>query len=92
MVFLKMINVRKRRSRILELLLRLTLSLKLDRQLMFRSDFLNKGETKADSKHDGKQSSAKDELINCVIRSDKLSEQETISDLGMNSIGEDLWT
>ena len=87
-----LIRVRKRRSRILEMLLRMEIGLKLERLLVSRSGFLSKGVTRADLKHDGKHASAKDRLAKCAIRWEKTSEQETISGVGMKSIGDDLGT
>ena len=83
------IRVRKRRSRILDMLFRLEMGLKLERLPGSRLGFLSKGVTRADLKQDGKHPSAKDKL---AIRWEKTSEQETISDVGMKSIGDDLAT
>jgi len=82
----------RRRSRILQMLLRLEINLKVERLLVLRSGFLSKGVTRADLKNDGKHPSAKDRLSKCAIRWEKTSEQETISGVGMKSIGDDLGT
>src|ERR1043165_8883127 len=87
-----LIRIRKRRSRILEMLLRLEIGLKLERLLVSRSGFLSKGVTKADLKHEGKQPSAKDRLVKCAIRWEKTSEQDRISGVRMKSMGDDLGT
>ena len=74
------------------MLLRLEIGLKLERLLVSRSGFLSKGVSKADLKHDGKHPSAKDRLAKRAISWEKTSEQETISGVGMKSIGDDLGT
>src|SRR6218665_1160615 len=84
-----LIRVRKRRSKILDMLFRLEMGLKLERLPGSRLGFLSKGKTRADLKQNGKHPSAKDKLAKCAIRLEKTSEQETI---GMKSIGDDLGT
>ena len=63
-----LMRVRKRRSKILEMLLRLEIGLKFERLLESRPGFLSKGVTRADLKHDGKRPSAKDRLAKSAIR------------------------
>src|SRR6218665_1788729 len=74
-----LIRVRKRRSRIIDMLFRLEMGLKLERLPGSRLGFLSKGVTRADMKQDGKHPSAKDKLAKYAIRWEKTSEQETIS-------------
>ena len=71
-----LMRVRKRRSKILEMLLRLEIGLKFERLLESRLGFLSKGVTRADLKHDGKRPSAKDRLAKRAIRWEKTSEQD----------------
>src|SRR6218665_2036379 len=87
-----LIRVRKRRSRILDMLFRLEMGLRLERLPGSRLGFLSKGVTRADLKQDGKHHSAKDKLVKCAIRWEKTSEQETISGVGTKSRGDDFGT
>jgi len=85
-------HIRKRRSRILEMLFRLETGTNLERLAGSRLGFLRKGVTRADFKPDRKHPSAKDKLAKCAIRWEKTSEQETVSGVGMKSIGDNLGT
>ena len=72
------------------MLLRLEIGLKFERLLESRLGFLSKGVTRADLRHDGKCPSAKDSLAKRAIRWEKTSEQESIRDVGIKSIWDNL--
>ena len=72
--------IRNRRSRILEMLLRLGIGLKLERLLVSRPDFLSKGVTRADFKDDRKHSNLVGQLCNKL---GETTEQEPMSGVGM---------
>src|SRR5688572_8935030 len=59
------------------------MEIKINRLLMSKSDFVNKGVTKADLKYDGKQPSTNRKLLKCAITWEKTPERETMSDVAM---------
>src|SRR6218665_2475535 len=82
-----LIRVRKRRSRVLDMLFRLEIGLKLERLPGSRLGFLSKGVTRADLKQDGKQVGKVCNKVGENIRA-----RDHKWRIGMKYIGDDLWT